>query len=130
MIWCISFSQESPSIFETSDGRFFLISSNGEQRMVRDGQFFQTPDGRLFRIDAMTEGKEEGGLEAANEVDDGGQEKDDRLSAILDRIRIRAKEAKVKDEARDRTRQRTTAAAEKTQAPVTEEPTRNGIHQL
>ena len=43
----------SPSIFRTSDGKFFVISSSGNE--FDDDQYFETADGRLFRISAMND---------------------------------------------------------------------------
>ena len=97
-------SSSSPSIFQTSDGRFFLISNARQE--FRDGQFFQTQDGRTFRISAM-EGSEtvraaaQG--ERAPESPSASVEKEEkgerRLALILDKIRSRAKAEKAKEEA-------------------------------
>ena len=111
----------NPSIFETPDGRFFLISN--ERQEFRDEQFFQTPDGRFFRISAM-EGKEAEAVGAAlrNETPEPAppaekeeDEEEDRLALILDKIRSRAKaeKAREKAEAAARVRQEAAEVAER-----------------
>ena len=123
----------NPSIFETPDGRFFLISNARQE--FRDGQFFQTPDGRLFRISAM-EGKEAEAAGAAlrNEAPEPAapaapaapaereEEEDDRLALILDKIRSRAKAEKAREkkaEAVARVRQEAAGAAERRRPQLT-----------
>ena len=43
----------SPSIFQTSDGRFFALSNGGNSHMFSPGQIFQSADGRFFTIAAV-----------------------------------------------------------------------------
>ena len=116
----------NPSIFETPDGRFFLISNARQE--FRDGQFFQTPDGRLFRISAM-EGKEAeaAGVTLGNEtaepaaVAEVEEDEDDRLALILDKIRSRAKaeKAREKTETVARVRQSAGGTAKKRRPQLT-----------
>ena len=93
-------TSNAPQIFETSDGRFFLIS-NGQEQQFQDGQFFQTPDGRLFRIDAMTKNElppQVGPASQRLQQGSGEDESDDRLQLILNRIRNRVRNEEAKTE--------------------------------
>jgi hypothetical protein len=73
----------APSIFQTSDGRFFVISTSGRDEFGKD-QYFQTPDGRLFKISAMAEEEADMVRHVAEELSAAAEEEEDDDDEVPD----------------------------------------------